>query len=270
MSERKTPLDGDHEEPPADSNQDTDGGSQDALNGSAFTGLPPALEGLGGAINPQMLDQLAGLEMSEVVARISREEESRSRASADDSAAEHLEELADDMLNLLRRMIKVEEGQQTILTLLAQQGTASAQSARTIAREVDTLRRDMVGDRKHIATTSVFNELIPLIDRFQTMCAHLDGEADLRMRSQIEGVLDTLSACLRRLGCEEFAAASGSAFDPSRMQCEAYVDEGEPGHVAATVKPGYLFGEFVLRPATVTVTTVPPAANEGTGDESDE
>jgi len=270
MSEQETPLDADQDEPLADSNQDTDDGSQAARSSKTFPRLPAGLDALEGAIDPKVFDQLAELDMSDVVERVSREEEARGKPTDDASASEHLEELADDMLNLMRRMNKVEGGQQAIIAQMAQQQEASAESARTIAREVDTLRRDVVGDRKHTAATSVLNELIPLINRFETMYEHLDEDADSRIRSQIEGVLDTLSASLRRLGCEEFVTASGSPFDPSRMQCEKYVDKGKPGHVVSTVKTGYRFGDFVLRPATVTVSALQPATNEESGDKNDE
>ena len=232
--------------------------------------LASTLPGMGDAINPELLDQIAELEMAGVVQKISEDSATVEKATEGEVAAEHLEEIAKDMLTLMRRMSSVEEGQQTILGKLEGMQESWPQSVRTIAREVDTLRRDMVGDRKHTSATSIFNELIPMIDRLQTMRSSLDGDDDSRMLCQVDGVLKTLSACLRRLGCEEFVAQAGSPFDPSHMECEAHICDGEPGVVLESVRPGYLFGEFVMRPAAVKVGAALLAAHEKSGDDSNE
>ncbi|MFM9966073.1 MAG: nucleotide exchange factor GrpE [Planctomycetaceae bacterium] len=187
-----------------------------------------------------------------------------------EGVGDHLEEIANDMLVLMRRLRDIEGSQQTILARLDQVQEGWTQSARTIAREVDVLRRDVQGDRRHTATLDVSNELIPLIDRLRMMRANLDANADQRMIAQLEGVLESLVACLRRMGCQEFQVRPGESFDPARMECVGYVTEGVPDQVQAVMCPGYVCGQTVLRPASVQVAKPRSAADEASGGEFDE
>lgn len=225
---------------------------------------------LGAAIGPDLLDQIARLDMGERDPSVSEDTAPSKLANMDDNMSDQLEEIAEDMLNLMRRMNSIEKSLQNVVTGIQQVQETTAQMGKTIAREVDALRRDLIGDRKHTAAIGLFNELIPMIDRLRTMQAHLDEEDDIRMNSQLEGVLETLTASLQRLGCEEFSVAPSDAFDPARMQCEAYVQAGRPGVVLDIIRPGYLFGDHVLRPTTVTVGAATVAENDHTGENSDE
>lgn len=127
-----------------------------------------------------------------------------------------------------------------------------------------------MGDRKHLAATGVFNELIPMIDRLRTMRSHLDDDEDARMVSQLEGVLETLSTCLRRLGCEEFEAPIGAPFNPSHMECAECVSPGAICIVLESTRPGYQFGELVLRPVSVKIGASASPANDEAGENYDE
>lgn len=189
---------------------------------------------------------------------------------AGNDLGEHLEELADDMLALMRRVRAIEETQQALLTRMDQVNDGWAQAARSIAREVDTLRRDVVGERSHAAASGVFNELIPMIENLRTMRHHLSDDTDTRMISQLDGVLETLTSSLRRLGCQEFEAEIGSPFDPSRMECAERLEDGEPWVVLKSSRPGYRFGDCVLRPVLVTLGTSTTTKKANGGDDLDE
>jgi molecular chaperone GrpE (heat shock protein) len=164
---------------------------------------------------------------------------------------EQVEEIAEDMLGLIRRVRQIEESQTQALSLLEQLEAALQLQGRTLAREVDALRRDVIGERQHAASTDLFNELIPLLDRLQTSRAHLDEQEDTRMMAQMDGVIGIVSASLRRLGCSEFDAEPGQPFDPTSMKCAGYLEAGEPGVVLECVKHGYRTRDAVLRPAGV-------------------
>jgi molecular chaperone GrpE (heat shock protein) len=191
------------------------------------------------------------------------------RDTSERDVAEQIEEIAEDMLGLIRRVRQIEESQSQVLGLLEQLEAASQLQSRTVAREIDSLRRDMIGERRHSATTDLFNELIPLLDRLQTSSAHLDEDEDARMLAQMEGVIGLVSAALRRLGCLEFDADVGQAFDPATMTCAGYLDAGEPGVVLACVQHGYRTRDVVLRPAGVKLLSPSAAQTTSASQEAD-
>jgi molecular chaperone GrpE (heat shock protein) len=175
---------------------------------------------------------------------------------------ERLEELADDMLTLMRRLRELEAGQQKLLERLDQFVEQQAASQRNAAREVDTLRRDLIGERRHLATTELIQEMMPLIDRMSAMRDHLDPERDERMRTQLGGVVDALGACLRRLGGQEFFVDSGTAFDQFQMDAnEQWL--GASSVVEVTLKPGMRVGQIVLRRALVKLAAQQATNNAG-------
>lgn len=186
-----------------------------------------------------------------------------------DSVAGYLEEIADDLLSLMRRMKDIEEAQNAVQMRLNQLQEGWAQTSRTISREVDTLRKDLLGERRHTALTGILGELLPLIDRLNTMRVHLDVEQDSRMISQLVGVLDSLTNCLNRMGCEEFHITPGTAFDADRMQCSSDQVPGSPSVVGRMVQPGLRCGQLVLRRASV-ILAAPPTVVATSGDDFDE
>ena len=181
----------------------------------------------------------------------------------DDSVFQSLEELAGDMLLVMRRLKEIEQRQSAILDLVTELKDGNANISKSVGRELDGMRRELLGDRKHLAITSVTNELLPTIDRLRTMRGSLDVLQDDRMVSQLDAVLESLSSSLRRLNCEEFEAPTGTAFDPNWMQLEGYSQSVEPGLVAECLRPGYRLGTTLLRPATVRI-GAPKTTNQET------
>ncbi len=125
-------------------------------------------------------------------------------------------------------------------------------NARSLARSVSQLRDDLVGERRALAAQSVFAALADRIDQMRQMRDGLDRTRDARMLAQLEAVLESLAVILRALGFAEFAASPGDAFDPHSMQSAGYA-AGPEGVVVGSVLSGYRVGQFVLRPATVTI-----------------
>ena len=67
-----------------------------------------------------------------------------------------LEELADDMLQLLRRVSAVEQRLDGLIAGVDRLGYQVHEGAAVTARQLDMLRRDLLGDRRALATGSVF------------------------------------------------------------------------------------------------------------------
>lgn len=225
-----------------------------------------------GALNSfgeDLIDKLSKFDRSEFAEAVSANAESTLDPKAGD-VAEHVEEIAEDMLVLMRRLQSIEETQRALQAHMERLQEGLSQGNRMISREIDTLRRDMIGDRKHVANTGVFNELIPMIDRLRTMHAHLDAKQDAGMIAQLEGVLETLATCLRRLGCGEFDVSVGEPFDPSRMECMECPADRERSVVLESMRPGYKLGDMVLRPVLVRLGAPTTLATTETGATCDE
>jgi hypothetical protein len=163
---------------------------------------------------------------------------------------ERLDELAEDMLSVMRRMRDLEEGQQRILSRLDQILEQQGSPGKNIAREVDTLRRDLLADRRHVATADLIGEVMPLIERMSNMRDNLDPGQDARMLAQLGGVIETLGGSLRRLGGQEFYVEAGTPFDSFQMTSTQAVDV-TTSIVAATIEPGLKCGQLILRRAIV-------------------
>jgi molecular chaperone GrpE (heat shock protein) len=253
-----------------DSPTNAAGGGSNSSQGAASTS--PASNAAGNGefeIDDELLAQfsrsvaegLQGFDVAKYSQATSVQPASESQQST--QILEHVEEIANDMLAVMRRIREVEEAQQRLIARLEQVNESSSQWSHAIAREVDTLRRDVLGDRKNSALGDVFGELMPAIDRLHTMKCNLNTSTDNRMIAQLDGVLETLSSCLRRLGCEEFRVAVGSDFDAEQMECIEYLPTGAPNVVLWTADPGYRCGGLVLRRAAVKIADPRALASPG-------
>lgn len=123
-------------------------------------------------------------------------------------------------------------------------------SVQRIHRQLDTLRREMLGDRKWAAHTSALLVLVALTDQLDAMRAGLDPERDVRVLAQLDGIAATLTVAVRALGFEPFHAAVGEPFEPGRMECVGRA-AGASGVVLRAARAGYRAGDVVLRVAGV-------------------
>jgi molecular chaperone GrpE (heat shock protein) len=165
---------------------------------------------------------------------------------------ELIEEIADDMLTLLQKIKDIESAQRDMLARLEQIEHTARESSRFHGRELDSLRRDLLGERKAMSAMTVFNTVVPTLDSLRAMHGKLHHSKDARTRQQLDAVIQAIGVALRGLGFAEFEAAKGEPFDPSRMECLGYA-KGEPGVVLDTLRPGYLAQETVIRPAGVLI-----------------
>ena len=165
-------------------------------------------------------------------------------------AAESIDELADDLLHLLRMVRELSDGQAALRahvdSLLAQQ----QQFQRQQATELYNLRRDLLGDRRAQANRSAFDAVHPAVDQIELLQAALpESESSARSMSVL---LSALRMVLGGLGFVPFSVEVGDPFDPTRMECIEYA-EGEKGVVLAVLRPGYRADGAVVRPCGVAI-----------------
>jgi len=123
--------------------------------------------------------------------------------------------------------------------------------------EMENIRRraqeDVVKARK-FGIESFAESLVPVMDSLKAALGVVDQTAE-DMRAGIESTVKQLTGAFERNHLKEIAPAVGDKFDPHHHQAIATVPaEQEPNTVVATLQPGYLIADRVLRPALVTVT----------------
>jgi molecular chaperone GrpE len=121
-----------------------------------------------------------------------------------------------------------------------------------ITAEYSNYRRRVERDRQlviDVAKAQVTSQLLTVLDDIERAQEHGDLSGAFKV------VADKLVAALQAQGLEPFGVV-GEVFDPSvheAVQHNTAPDVSEPT-VTAVLRPGYRFGERVLRPAMVAVT----------------
>jgi molecular chaperone GrpE (heat shock protein) len=226
--------------------------SQLAADGDELTGRGPSLPDLD--LGAGMVQQLAALGICRP------DEQTAGTPTADRRIVEQLDELVDDTLAMRMRLDTIQEVQGRILARL-DEIAEEFRSGQGVSREIDAMRRELLGERKHLVALTAFNALFNPLERLKLMRSDLDPGRDERMRNQLDAVLESLRLVVRGLGFREFDATPGEPFDPKRMECLGYA-EGTPGLVLAAVRPGYLVDGLVVRAAGV-LTTDPRVVEGG-------
>lgn len=157
-----------------------------------------------------------------------------------------LDELVEDTFQLRRQVQALERGQQDMLARLDALAASVSGGARAQAVELDTLRRELLGDSKARSTRGVFNAVVMAMDLLRMLQA---GAADPGGGA---AVLAGLRNLLQSLGYLEFVIGVGRPFDAAWMECVEYA-EGPPGVVLGVVRPGYRSGDTVVRPCGVRI-----------------
>jgi molecular chaperone GrpE (heat shock protein) len=169
-----------------------------------------------------------------------------------------------DQLRVLADSIaRLEERQAGLERRVEEAVAAIKESGATAARALGAMQRDLVGERRGLATRVVFEAVVAALDSLAAMRDGLDGERDGRMLTQIRAVHGTLTNVLQALGFSRFEAEVGEPFDPARMEPLGYA-EGARGVVLAAVRPGYLAENAVVRAAGVLIAD-PAGPSDGSG-----
>lgn len=169
-----------------------------------------------------------------------------------DATAAALGELADDMLDLLRRVTGLETGQAEVLARLDKLDGATRDGAKVQARETEAIRRELTGAHAALAARAVAEAVFPVLDKLRPMRAASAACRNEALCNQLDAIIDSLAGMLRAFGFTAFEPAVGTPFDPVTMR-SAGEKKGPPGVVLGVEQPGYRTKESVLRPAAVFV-----------------
>ncbi len=133
--------------------------------------------------------------------------------------------------------------------------------------EQDAFRARLARDVERKAETrfgALVAELLETVDDLDLALAHVaDVPEAAPLARGVALARDRFVAALERSGVARFVP-DGQPFDPNFAEAIRVVDAGSEnldGTVASTVRPGYLLGDRVLRPARVVVARVPPASS---------
>jgi hypothetical protein len=163
-----------------------------------------------------------------------------------------LEEIAEDMLDVLQRLGNLERGMQDAGAGIAGLRRALEETAIQQRKSLDTIRSEVVGDRRSLVLRLVFDPVAAAIDSLEMLGRGLDATREQAAYGQITAAAATLANVLLALGYQRFDTVAGEAFDPNRMQCFGYV-AGDPGVVLEALHPGYSAANIVIRPARVLI-----------------
>ncbi len=170
---------------------------------------------------------------------------------AESPAAESMDELADDLLHLLRMVRELSDGQAALRAYVESSLAQHQQVQRQQAAELYNLRRDLLDDRRAQANRSAFDAIHPAVDQIELIRATLpDSECPAARHMSV--LLSALRMVLQGLGFVPFSVEVGDSFDPARMECVEYA-AGERGVVLAVLRPGYRANGAVVRPCGVAI-----------------
>jgi molecular chaperone GrpE len=126
--------------------------------------------------------------------------------------------------------------------------------------DFSNLKKDEEMRRQHQEErlkASLAEEIIPVLDGFEmAFKAPSWSKADPEWKKGIEGLFNQLQNALKRFGILSYRATEGLAFDPNKHEAvrEVPVDTPEKEHtIVSTEAQGYTLGDFVIRPAQVSV-----------------
>jgi molecular chaperone GrpE (heat shock protein) len=176
-----------------------------------------------------------------------------------------IEDLGREVAGLAARVEAVERRQRQLVAALEGAVEEVREAASSQRQSLAALHRDLLGERRAVATQSVFGAVVAALDSLDAMLSELGPDGSRQTRTQLGAVASTLRNVLQALGYEAFHAEVGEPFTPARMEPLGYAD-GAPGVVLATVRPGYANRRGIVRPAGVLVANsaaADPAADQG-------
>jgi molecular chaperone GrpE len=150
------------------------------------------------------------------------------------------------------------ESAEQLSQLAAERDEAQQKYLRTLADYQNSQRRAVANEReaRTQGVTSVVLGVLPVLDHFELALGQDPRavKAD-QIMAGVQVIRDELLRVLQRFGVEVVSPQPNEEFDPMRHQAVVQQDvEGiEPGNVVATLQSGYVMGERVVRPATVSV-----------------
>lgn len=157
-----------------------------------------------------------------------------------------------------------EEAADIVRQLQAELDEAVEARKRALADFRNYQRRALESEQRALESGAarVVRALLPIVDNFDLTLAHkADRMTTEQLLSAVRMVRDELNKALQSQGVQRIEPARGEPFDPHRHEAvmRQPADDVEPNSVVATMQPGYSHGDFVLRPAKVSIS---PGAEE--------
>lgn len=148
--------------------------------------------------------------------------------------------------------------EQQLAEMAAQRDEANQKYLRTLADYQNSQRRAVANEQeaRKQAVTSVVLSILPVIDHFELALGQdTDKVSAKQLAAGVQVIHDELMRVLQRYGVEVVQPRPNDEFNPNLHQAvvQQEVEEVRPGHIVATLQPGYTLGERLIRPATVAV-----------------
>lgn len=129
---------------------------------------------------------------------------------------------------------------------------------RTVADYQNVARRSVkdADEAQRQGTKSVILAVLPVLDHFDLALGQDVARASAeQIVSGVKVIRDELMRVLQAQGITVVSPAPDDEFDPNRHQAVMQQDAPDvrPGHIVATLKPGYALGDRVVRPAMVSL-----------------
>jgi molecular chaperone GrpE (heat shock protein) len=163
-----------------------------------------------------------------------------------------LEEVAEDMLGLMRRLQNVEQRQEEALARLARVEANTAIAGQAVAREAEKTRQDIHGEMKSSTAIWLLRAVLQPMQSLKAMRTTLNPKKDAKLCNLVDAVYAELETMLRSSGLVAFSPEVGAPFDPSLMEVAGYA-KGKAGTVLSVRHAGYRLGLQVVRVASVLI-----------------
>ncbi|MBE2889576.1 nucleotide exchange factor GrpE [Geobacter anodireducens] len=183
------------------------------------------------------------------------------------TAAGHAGEAAQGKGEDVRHLAGDERIGQLEAELAAKEAEAAANWDKFVRERADleNYRRRTQKEKEELlkyGNESLLQDILPVVDSMERALGHADSES---LSAVIEGIRMThgmLVGTLKKFGVVAVEADRGTVFDPAYHQamCQVEVAELPPNTVVEVFQRGYLLNERLLRPAMVSVATVPKDA----------
>ena len=163
-----------------------------------------------------------------------------------------IEEIAEDIVDLIKWTNNIEKKQDMILEQLNNFNNVMLDNKRQFAIELNKIRVELLEDHKALVGRNAFDAIVPTLDSLNKMKNSLP-QKHKQMHSQLEGIVGLLNNIIQSLGFTIFKVEEGILFDPAKMECLGCNNKGEPKTVVEVVRPGYKSGNMMIRPCGVII-----------------
>jgi molecular chaperone GrpE len=130
--------------------------------------------------------------------------------------------------------------------------------------EFDNYRKRVFREREdwsQAVRADVARQLLPALDDMRRARAHQQGSPETADVTGLFLILKRIEDVLNQLGLREQETTPGAPFDPELHEAvmTAPSEDVPEGSIVQVVEPGYLFGDRLLRPSKVVVSSRPAA-----------